>query len=681
MRLNDTINEHELRKALNILKPDGQLFEIRCLKKSPRRTLSGYFTDIDTAVTELMKQDLREFNVYFTLSDLNPDCYSRKQRDHLTIPENTTSDDDVTAYNWLFIDLDPARLSDISSSDEELEKAKQVGRKVYSYLHQIGFEEPVIGMSGNGIHLLYRIHMWSTEEHNTLIKRCLEALSLLFSTDAVKVDTANFNQSRICKMYGTLSQKGAGTTERPHRMAYLISVPQEIKQTKKVYLEKLAENLPKQEKPQAYNQYKPAQFDIRGWMQLYGLRYQEVQAGDYTKFILDECPFDSSHKAPDSMITVGSSGAIGFKCFHNSCQGKTWKDVRLMFEPEAYSTDENDARIQAGWNQHKLHNRQKAINYADENADHGPVFQTARQIKDSPEETEDFILTGIEGIDNRLRGLKKGYVSLLSGLRGGSKSTLLTGFALSAVNDGNNVIAYSGELTAKNFMRWMNLQAAGKNHAIQSKKWNNYYFVSDEDQNEIADWLGQHFLLYNNDYGNNYSKLYDRLEKQIEEQKTDLVILDNLMALNIRDLDTDKYAAQTEFIISLQRLAKRTMTHIIFVAHPRKAQGFLRLDDVSGTADLTNLADNAFIVHRNNLDFKKRTKEMFQWTDADPVYSGTNIVEICKDRDMGTQDVFIPLWYEPESKRLKNAPAEMITYGWDKTDGWVDADEYDEIPF
>ena len=682
MTLNDQINERELRKALNILKPNGELFEIRALRKMPKRTLSGYFRGIDTAVAELMKQDLREFNAYITLNGLDEACYSRRQKDHFIIPENTTTDTDVRTYDWLFIDLDPERIAEVSSTDDELEEAKKLSRKIYRYLQQLGFEDPVVGMSGNGIHLLYRICLRNIPEHNTLIKQCLEALALMFSNDAVKVDTANFNQSRICKLYGTLAKKGAGTDERPHRMSYIISAPQEIKQTKKAYLEKLAAQLPQPEKPQAYNQYRPAQFDIKEWMSKYGIRYKESAAGDYTKFVLDECPFDSSHKAPDSMITIGSSGAIGFKCFHNSCQGRTWQDVRKLFEPDAYDRNTaDDERIQAGWNQHKLYNRQKNINYADEDADHGPIFQTARQILESPEETEDFIRSGIEGIDNRLRGLKKGYVTLLSGLRGGSKSTLLTGFALNAVNDGHNVIVYSGELTSKNFMRWMNLQAAGKNHTIKAQKWNNYYYVADDTQGLIADWLGPHFLLYNNDYGNNYKKLRERIEEQIETQKTDLVILDNLMSLNIRELDKDKYAAQTEFITDLQRLAKRTMTHILFVAHPRKAQGFLRLDDVSGTADLANLSDNAFIVHRNNNDFKRLTKDMFKWSESDPVYSGTNVIEIAKDRDLGTQDVFIPLWYEPESKRLKNAPAEMIQYGWDKADGWTDTDDLDEIQF
>ena len=55
--MNDMINPTEVRKALNILKPNGELFEIRILAK-PKKTLSGYFTNIDLAIDELEKQNL-----------------------------------------------------------------------------------------------------------------------------------------------------------------------------------------------------------------------------------------------------------------------------------------------------------------------------------------------------------------------------------------------------------------------------------------------------------------------------------------------------------------------------------------------------------------------------------------------------------------------------------------------
>ena len=55
---------------------------------------------------------------------------------------------------------------------------------------------------------------------------------------------------------------------------------------------------------------------------------------------------------------------------------------------------------------------------------------------------------------------------------------------------------------------------------------------------------------------------------------------------------------------------------------------------------------------------------MFGWKDDNEIYEATNVIEIVKDRHSGNQDVFIPLWYEVESKRLKNEKSENIIYGW-----------------
>lgn len=106
----------------------------------------------------------------------------------------------------------------------------------------------------------------------------------------------------------------------------------------------------------------------------------------------------------------------------------------------------------------------------------------------------------------------------------------------------------------------------------------------------------------------------------------------------------------------------------------------MRLDDISGTADLGNAVDNAFIVHRVNQDFKRLSKQMFGWKDDNPIYQATNVIEIAKDRDGGMMDYFIPLYYEPETKRLKNYSSETKIYGWNKTDtGFIAVQG--EIPF
>jgi hypothetical protein len=150
------------------------------------------------------------------------------------------------------------------------------------------------------------------------------------------------------------------------------------------------------------------------------------------------------------------------------------------------------------------------------------------------------------------------------------------------------------------------------------------------------------------------------------------------MALDLTTFDMDKYEAQTKFVWELKDIAESCNVHIIFVAHPRKAMGFLRLDDISGSGNIANIVDYAFIIHRNNADFQRLTKQMFGWKDDAEVYTGTNVIEVCKDRDNGNQDLFIPLWYEKETKRLLNDPNENIVYSWEKLP--VDTDEW-EIPF
>lgn len=672
------IDELELKKALSILKPNNQLYEIRIHYGNSKKIISGYFTDCDTAVKELKNTDLRNCNVYMTLNEINSACYDRPQKNRLIQASTTTSDNNIVGIDWLMIDLDPNRPKDTSSSNEQFEEAKKLGNKVYTFLKKQGFEEPVIGVSGNGVHLLYKVNLNSNESSKELIHNCLKALDMIFSygekeKSGVGVDVSTHNPSRVCKLYGTLAQKGSNTEDRPFRMSKILKYPQEIKATDISYLQKLADMLPKEEKPSRYNNYSPTEFDIEEWMSKYGLRYKRSSWSDGTKYVLENCPFDYNHKSPDSAIFKSRQGSIGFRCLHNSCQCYTWKDVRLLFEPDAYEKkyQAKEKEMYQSFNRNKVKESKPIVV-----EDGKPLFYTARNIFDMPKVEETFIRTGIDEIDKKLRGLKKGFTSVWSGLRGASKSTILSQIALNAIDVGNNVGFYSGELSPKNFMRWMNLQASGKQYVDQGK-YENYFVVPIKYQEEIADWMGEHFWLYNNEYGNDSKAILEEFEKTIVEKKLDMLVLDNLMAFDISTLNENKWDAQKDFVWKLHELAQKYDVHIAFVAHPRKSLGFLRLDDISGSADIANAVEYAFIVHRNNNDFQRLTKQMFGWNDANDVYRGTNIIEICKDRDGGTQDYFIPLWYEVESKRLKNYQSENVLYGWSKEfdDGFLKLDD------
>lgn len=678
MRNNGIINEVELRKAITQLKPDGELFEVRVM--GGKKILSGYFRDADTLIEAFDTADLRNTNIYITLNQLMDALYSRQQANRLMAVKNTTSDKEVEVLNWLFVDLDPDRPAGISSTNEELKQSMELAQKVYVYLKGLGFEEPVKAFSGNGYHLLYRIGLVNNEENIKLIKRCLKALAAMFSTDAVKVDTANFNPARICKLYGTLAQKGSNTKDRPHRFAKIDGDIKELKQTKKIYLEKLAEEIEEEEvKPAQYNHYNPSDFDIEEWMSKHGIRYTTKEGSGYIKYVLDECPFDHNHKAPDSMILKQPSGAIGFKCLHDSCQGRKWQDVRIMFEPDAYekSNEAFDKAIEEGWKRHNRDRKGKEIN-----VENGAIWETIEDIIAKPTPDNEYIKTHIDIIDKKMHGLLKGGISLWSGLRASAKSTILSQIALQAVNDGHSVLAYSGELTDKRYARWLIQQAAGKQYCKEIEKDDSkFWIVPDAIKKDIAKWIHNNLHVYNNSYGSNYDDLISRVKDKVDEIHPDLVIMDNLMTIGKAEIDQNEYRAQTAIMNGLLDLAKQYNVHVALVAHPRKTISFLRLVDVAGSGNISNLVDSAFIVHRVNHDFKKGYMDEFckKGTTEDEVllFKGTNVIEIAKDREEGIQDEFIPLWYEVESRRMKNSSTEVIKFKW--TTEWAEQEAEEEF--
>ena len=72
------------------------------------------------------------------------------------------------------------------------------------------------------------------------------------------------------------------------------------------------------------------------------------------KWELETCPFNPEHTGGCAVVTEGSNGAIGFKCQHNGCADRHWRDVRELFdgarikntatEPAAGDTAPSDRR-------------------------------------------------------------------------------------------------------------------------------------------------------------------------------------------------------------------------------------------------------------------------------------------------------------------------------------------------
>lgn len=355
-RLDGYVDADAVRRAVSVLQKDGAVFEVRTASTAGRKEiLSGYFDDADQLIKAFNTIDFREKNIYVTLGELKEYCRAKVQHNKFMAGVTTTSDPDVERYRWLFVDFDPERPTGISATDEEVEKARKLCQKVLAYLRDNGWPEPVSAFSGNGYHLFYRINVNNDAEGKSLVERCLKALSLLFSTDEVKVDTTNYNPSRICKLHGTLAQKGANVPSRPHRMSGIIHVPEMLEMVDEDLLINLAEYAPKPPKPEA----KPAtgprkEFDVVDFMSRHGITYRELGSNDRAVevYALDNCPFNPDHRNGDAKIFKYADGRISFKCHHNSCRDYRWQDVRLKFEPDAYDFQEDGERFDKGWLEH-----------------------------------------------------------------------------------------------------------------------------------------------------------------------------------------------------------------------------------------------------------------------------------------------------------------------------------------
>ena len=345
------LDNSNINKAVHLLHSSGELFEVRLINGS--YNASGYFTNADTAIKAL--QDFRPSwnsrtptakasNIFITLNPINMSCYSRKQHDCFIESANpTTKDNEVTALHWLLIDLDPKRLSGVSSSEEELILAKQKSKAIRDFMFKRGFAEPICAMSGNGVHLVYRFDVPNTPENVSVFENALKVLSDKFSDEKVEVDTTVFNPARICKLWGTIAQKGATTPERPHRKAYIEpSTPSEILVNDFTLLQALSaeweENKPSVDVPESIPKSKKGKFDLQKFISEHNIPVKSIEnsPNGKVKYILEHCLFDESHKGKDAAILQQPDGSIGYKCFHDSCSGKHWKDVRLLFEPDAY---------------------------------------------------------------------------------------------------------------------------------------------------------------------------------------------------------------------------------------------------------------------------------------------------------------------------------------------------------
>jgi len=246
------------------------------------------------------------------------------------------------------------------------------------------------------------------------------------------------------------------------------------------------------------------------------------------------------------------------------------------------------------------------------------------------------IKIGLSGIDNEIGGAMPGEISIWTGENGSGKSTILGQIMIESIEQNYQICAYSGELPAALFRYWIELQMAGLNNIeIDSFKSPPSYYIRKHIKAKLRDWYMNKFFLYDSMQASTTEDILRVFEYAARRYGCKIFYVDNLMTTMYEGIDRDYYRKQSEFVGRLKDFALSFRSHVHIVAHPRKYIGELKKQDIGGSIDITNRADNVFRVVRMKKEENFDTK-----------------VSILKNRFRGKQEIDIHLMFDIVSKRF-----------------------------
>lgn len=657
----------ELKKTWDLFVGEGGFTEVRILGKFQ---YSGYFKSFENLCKQLESYtEMDDEQIYFVMNSIRPECYARPQCEKFVkSPKATTKDDEIVKRNFLLCDFDPVRLPNISSSPEQFELAHKKSQEVYRFLRGRGFSDMAVAISGSGWHLLIPVDIKCDDATDSIIKDFYTYMGKEFSDESVEFDVKVYNRSRITKLYSVVAKKGANLPSNPWRQSKIVYIPQQIEPTSIEKIKELADLVPKEEvKPvQRKNLYRNTdRFDIEAWLSNYGIEYKKKQDGTSTKYEIKTCPWHDTHSVDNpysSAIYQDADGKLTYTCAHSHCADKQWVDFRLFYEPNAYDRPEYPPQP---YQPRQYAPQKPKYEIKQETPELGKKWLQMTDIAKIDLSAIPRVKTGIAELDRLILGLAETELTVLSGGNASGKTSLLDTLILNAINQGVPTAAYSGELPSNIFKSWLQMAAAGKDYLMPSKFNDGKFFVPNNVGERIDHWMVDKFFLFNNEYGNSVEEVVHDMEELLE-LGVKMFILDNMMSLDLEALEGGNLnVKQKSLIVRLKEFAKKNKVHVIVVAHPKKTAAFLRKNDISGTGDITNVADNVLIVHRVNQDFFKAGAEFYGQAEIMRFQGYGNVIEIAKNRMYGVCDVLVGLHYEIESRRFKNTEYEDIHYGWE----------------
>jgi len=285
------------------------------------KTVSGVFDDY-RYLSESLKQ-LMESNadIYNTLNPVDLEVTNG-----ISTAIRTSRDSDISRITRIPFDFDPIRETGIAATGRQIDDSEVVAERLIRRLNQYAWPDPLMGISGNGCHLIYDTDLPNDKETKKTLTNLYKALEIRFTTDKVKFDVVVRNPARIFRTYGTVNQKGG-------RKTFCVAPENSYVPGDKIV--DLASSLTPEKKKRTWVKTEGSDNNaryIKGW-DIVGVFNQSgmviKERGDVVDVV---CPWEAAHSSTsETDAGVWAGEWPQFHCFHDSCSDKDIKDVLAFF--------------------------------------------------------------------------------------------------------------------------------------------------------------------------------------------------------------------------------------------------------------------------------------------------------------------------------------------------------------
>ena len=269
------------------------------------------------------------------------------------------------------------------------------------------------------------------------------------------------------------------------------------------------------------------------------------------------------------------------------------------------------------------------------------------------------VLSGINRLDELIKGFEMGCITIWTGLTNSGKTTLMTMLTKQTIEQKEKVLYFNGEQTKDDFKNNLYKQSVNKDY-ISAKRYKQTgivdYFVDNAKAQELEDIYGENLFLYNNNMKRTIDFLLEAMNEVRTKYGVKVFILDNFMQIDTTS--SDEYREQKDIMEKLRTFAVNNNVHIHLVAHPRKIdklQTRITIYDVLGSSNLVNKAYNVIsIIRTDNLnedDYEYKRLEKLMLREGYDIAQSSSILEILKTK--GERCGVVGLVYDPLTKTYK----------------------------